>query len=159
MHSTEGIILKKIDIGEADGLLVIFTKDFGKIRAYAQGVKKESAKLKGHLEILNHSSLQFVLGKSGERLTHASLINFWPEIRQHSEKLHAAWSIKELVDANCMPGEKDEGLWNLLISSFEALERHSFYRGETDLLRDAFEKKFLEHAGYGTLKKSLILKF
>ena len=52
MYTTEGIILKKIDVGEANALFTIYTKDYGKIRAVAQGVKKEGAKLQGHLEPL-----------------------------------------------------------------------------------------------------------
>ena len=33
VYKTEGIILKRIDVGEADSLFTIYMKDFGKIRA------------------------------------------------------------------------------------------------------------------------------
>ena len=59
MHSTEGIILKKEPYGEADLLITILTKDFGKIKVMAQGVRKEAAKLKGHFEPLTHSATNF----------------------------------------------------------------------------------------------------
>ena len=100
MHATGGIIFKRIDIGEADSLFTIYTKDFGKIRARARGVKKENAKLKGHLEPLSLSAVSFVSGKNGPRLTGASLIQYFPKIRGDLEKLRAASYIVEVTDRN-----------------------------------------------------------
>ena len=122
MYTTEGIILKRTDVGEADSLFTIYTKDFGKIRALAQGIKKEGAKLRGHLEPLNLSSISFVLGKNGERLTHATLFNYWPNIRTDLAKLKLASRVIETVDDQCLWGDKDEKLWHLVSSSFAAIE-------------------------------------
>lgn len=30
MYATEGIVLKKIDVGENDGVFILYTRDFGK---------------------------------------------------------------------------------------------------------------------------------
>lgn len=148
MHSTQGIILKKYDIGETDGLFVIYTKDFGKIRGLAQGIKKENAKLKGHLEPLSLASIQFVFGKNGERLTHAELLDYWPTLREDSEKLKTAWQISELINSNCLEGEKDENVWNLLISSFSILSKETFAeRFEMDKFLNSVESRLHQHLG------------
>lgn len=125
-HTSEGIVLKKIPYGEYDALYDIYTKEFGKIRGRAQGVKKEGAKLKSHLEPLSLVSVTFVLGKYGERLTHAVMIRFFEGLRQSREKLFAALRIAALMDEKSFPGQKDENLWKLLVESMLVLDEHEF---------------------------------
>lgn len=148
MYTTEGIILKKMDIGEADMLVTIYTKDFGKIRALAQGVKKESAKLKGHLEPLGLSSISFVIGKRGERLTHAELHEFLPSIRHDLQKLTTGWRFASLVDEACMPGVPDKAIWNLFRAVLRDVEEAQYHDQKTaDMLVAAFTRRLEEHLG------------
>lgn len=144
MYTTEGIILKKQDVGEADALFTIYTKDFGKIRAVAQGIKKEGAKLKGHLEPLSLSLIGFVLGRSGERLTHALLLAPWHSIKGDYSKIQAAWQIATAIDQHCFNGEKDENLWTLVLGSLALLEKGV---ADAEFFR-AFEKRLHECLGY-----------
>jgi len=144
MYTTEGIILKRVATGEADSLFTIYTKDFGKIMALAQGVKKEGAKLKGHLETLSLTNIGFVMGKNGERLTHAILLNYWSAMRADREKLQLAYAISELVDQNTMLGEQDEKLWELLVGAFRFLE----YGMVGDNFLEEFKEKLTAVLGY-----------
>ncbi len=148
MYFTEGIILRRADAGEVDSLFTIYTKDFGKIRARAQGVKKESAKLKGHLEPLSLSSLSLVSGKNILRLTGASLVNFFPAIRGDFNKLRAAFYIAAVIDEHCFDGEKDENLWRVLTNGLEALEKMEYKAEEIKNFLRSFEEKFLSSLGY-----------
>lgn len=148
MYHTEGIILKRTDTGEADALFTIYTKDFGKIKALARGVKKENAKLKGHLEPFSLSSLSVVAGKNGLRLTGASLLNFFSAIRGDLNKLRAASYIAAAVDKHCFDGEKDENLWGLVLGAFSLLEKEMFDEKEVkDFLR-VFDEKLMCVMGY-----------
>lgn len=151
MYSTEGVVLKRIDIAEADQLFSIYTKEFGKIRARAQGIKKEEAKLKGHLEPLSKSVISFVLGKTGERLTHALLAEFWPGMRTDLPKYAAARYIAELFDEQCFVGQSDAALWKLLLDSFESLERGDPIKNVLEAIPafvNNFEIQFLGCLGY-----------
>ena len=124
-HTTEGIVLAKIPHGEADALFTIYTRDFGKIRALAQGVQKESAKLRGHLEPLSLSRITFVQGRGGERLTHALLLERWFPPDMEYERVALAWQITDTVDRTCFPYQADPALWNLLRSHLEHLRTAS----------------------------------
>jgi len=154
MYLTQGIILKKIDIGEADAVFSIYTRNFGKIVARAQGVKKEEAKLKGHLETFNLSVIQFVLGKNGARLTSASLLNPWQAIRFDFDKSVAALRITEMFDRHCFQNDRDEPLWNLLLESFTLLERGVFSTDDIRFFLHSFEEKFSVTLGYGDAKSA-----
>ena len=65
-YNTEGLVLKKMPFGEADFLVRLLTKDFGKMDALAKGARKAGAKLNAHLEMLNVIKISFV--KNGERI-------------------------------------------------------------------------------------------
>lgn len=146
-HTSEGIVLQKISHGEYDALYSIYTREFGKIRARAVGVKKEGAKLKSHLEPLSLVTVTFVLGKHGERLTHAIMIRFFEGMRQSQEKLFAALRIATLMDAQSFPGQKDESLWKLLLESLLVLDEHEF---SEEVLR-RFSRRFMPFLGLSGL--------
>lgn len=150
MYTTQGIVLKKISIGEADALFTIYTEDYGKIRAMAQGVKKEEAKLKGHLEMLNLVQLGFVLGKNGERLTQASLLNCWPKTKSEWNRTSAVHRLADWIDKTCFVGEKDPELWSLLLDGFQEIDSADRFTviDYTRIVR-SFEKKLSEILGYG----------
>lgn len=137
MYSTEGIVLTKIPAGEADALVTLYTRDFGKIRALVQGVKKEEAKLKGHVEPITLSRIQFVDGRRGERLTYAAAIHLFPRTRGDFQTYTAASRMVNLVDASCFPGQKDEPIWNLLLGFLLLLECP-----ETDVSADVIASSF-----------------
>ena len=149
MYSTEGIVLKKLDIGEADTLYGIYTRDYGKIRALAHGIRKEEAKLRGHLEVLSLSGIGFVVGRAGEKLIAANLMRFWPQVRSREHTVRLATEIARDVDTQCFPGEKDESVWELLLATFAALDRNDFSDDEARSFLTHFRGRLREHLGYG----------
>ena len=154
-YTTQAIVLKKIPAGEADVVAILYTRDFGKLRAFAQGVKKESAKLKGHIEPLSLISIQFVMGTAGERLTYAQMMQSWPAIRNDFERYGAAACILEHIDRHCMDGEKDNGIWELLVANLAFIEQCEI----TDVHSAVsfFERDFLRALGYGEAQDMSVL--
>ncbi len=114
--------MQKYPVGEADAMLVVYTKEYGKISIFAQGVRKSAAKLKGHIELLNHVSLGIVAGANTERLVHANTIRWWPEIRRVLEKTKSARVITSFVATHVFPAEREDMLWQALEDAFIALE-------------------------------------
>lgn len=149
-HTTQAIVLKKISAGEADVVVVLYTHDFGKIRAYAQGVKKENAKLKGHVESMSLSTVQFVLGAAGERLTYAQMMQSWPSIRNDFDRYGVAVYIVELIDRHCLVGQRDDAIWELLFGSLVELEQCN--SSEMRALVEVFERDLLTCLGYAGIQ-------
>ena len=56
-YKTEAIIIKRRNFGEADRILTILTKNYGKIQVRAPGVRKITSRRSSHIELLNFSSL------------------------------------------------------------------------------------------------------
>ena len=57
---TKGIILARIDFGEADRIITVLTPDRGKIRAIAKGVRRTKSKLAGGIELFSISNVTFL---------------------------------------------------------------------------------------------------
>lgn len=148
-YSTEGVVLKKIATGEADEFCILYTKDFGKISFLTKGIKKESAKLKGHLELGSLSAVNFVLGRRGGQLVQAKLLNFWPLLREDWGRLTAAGRLLEAVHKSCEEGEKDESIWRLLLDSLRFLDRRDLANFHPALFEKDFFKKMSICLGYG----------
>ena len=59
-YFTEAFVIDKKANGESDGLVVLYTKDLGRVTAKAKSIKKITSKLNGHLEPLNLVQLRLV---------------------------------------------------------------------------------------------------
>lgn len=147
MHTTEGIILKKESWGEADLMVTILTRDFGKIAVMAQGVKKEAAKLKGHLEPMTHSSISFVVGKNMYRAIAAGANNFFQNIRNDYQKLTAASYIMRLICSNAFEEREDPRLFELVRDTFALLDEARVGAGEQKAIVRDFHVRFLDIFG------------
>ena len=68
-HITEGIVLGKRAVGEANTIVFILTREFGLVRAKATSSRREVSKLRYGLETLTRGRYTFVRGKAEWRLT------------------------------------------------------------------------------------------
>ncbi len=68
-YITEGIVLGKKGVGEANTLVYIMTSELGLVRAKATSSRREASKLRYGLETLSRGRYTFVRGKAEWRLT------------------------------------------------------------------------------------------
>ena len=59
--SSEGLVIKRKDVGEADKIVTIFSKNQGKISVIAKGVRKVTSRRAGNLELLSRKQVQLYL--------------------------------------------------------------------------------------------------
>lgn len=150
MYATEGIVLKKLDIGEADALYALYTRDFGKVIARAQGIRKNGAKLRGHLESLSLSAVRLINGRNGEKLIGASLVHFYGRMRSRDATLRLASYVAARLNEHCFVGERDDALWNLASAAFRALDAPAFPEDGEARFRKEFDKNLSLCLGHGS---------
>src|SRR5260370_192867 len=99
-YSTEAIVLKHSDLGEADRIVTLFTPYKGKIRALAKGIRRPVSKKGGHLELVYHSQLQLATARNLDIVTQAQEIESFAHLRSGSELWHmtCGFYVAELVD-------------------------------------------------------------
>jgi len=147
MYSTEGIIIKEEESGEADRFFTIFTKDFGKIRALGKGVRKIKAKLRSGLQFFNHIYLEFVQGKYFYTIIEAITIDNFLDLKKEPEKSKALFYIADILDKLIKEG-KDERIWLLTLKILNKMGEKKFSGPRLHLLLRYFEWNLLNISGY-----------
>ena len=95
---TKGIIIKRVNLGEADRILTILTEDRGKIRVVARGVRKPRAKLGGFLELFRYNEYLLAEGRNMDLVTGAYTIDNLVGVGQSLRSVATAYYIAETVD-------------------------------------------------------------
>jgi recombinational DNA repair protein (RecF pathway) len=105
-YHTEAFVVRSFERKEADRMFVLITKNFGKLFAYAQGVRKIQSKHRFGLHELSKIEVSFVRGKAGVRIVHViSLTNVYRELAPYPKNLQVFQNILGLAD-RLMPGEE-----------------------------------------------------
>lgn len=122
------IVLRTYKSGEADRVVVMWTKEHGKVRALARGVRKGSSKLGAGLEPLSHvdvllaaSRNDFYIVRQVEHVERYSLI------RQDLERLTAGCALTEVIDAVPLDGVPDTEIFVMLSRALTSLESENFH--------------------------------
>lgn len=144
---TEGIILKRNDFGEADRILTVFTKRFGKVSVLARGVRKITSRRAGNVELLNRVMMFLHQGKNFFILTEAQSINTYEKLKSDLTLSTYAYHLIELTDKLTAENQENPLLYEDLI---EVLERLS--KRPRQILIRAYEAKILSLMGFGSFR-------
>ena len=72
-YRTQGYVIKKTGLREADQLFTIYTEDYGKIDVLGRGIRKITSKLRSGIDLFCFSEIEFVQGKAYKTLTDAKI--------------------------------------------------------------------------------------
>jgi len=121
-YKTQGIILKRRDYREVDGLFSIYTKDRGKIEVVAKGVKKIKSKLSSHLDYFSLVDLMIAKGRNFDQIAGATMTRNFSSLKSDLGKIILGSYCFEVVDALIKTEYRDERIWKLLNEALELLE-------------------------------------
>lgn len=144
--TTEGLILRRSNFGEADRVLTVLTDRYGKISVIARGVRKITSRRAGNIELLNRVKLHLFKSKS-YTLQEAESIETYPQIKANLTVSTTAFHIIELVNRLVPEEQKNEQLYRVTVSILDLLEdnpRQLFVR--------AYEVKILSILGFWSIQ-------
>ena len=143
---TEGFIIKRRNSGEADRILTIFSRQYGKIQAKAPGVRKITSRRSSHIELLNLSVL--TLYKSSRSslsiVTEANTLENFSSLKGDLKKIGFSFYMCELLNNLCAENQENNKVFYLLKNTLTNLENFSLY----DSILDEFEERLLAILGY-----------
>jgi recombinational DNA repair protein (RecF pathway) len=113
-YTTRAFVVEQFPVGEADMLCMLYTEDFGLIRAKAQGLRNEHSKLRYSIQSQNISSVSLVRGHSEWRVVGA--VSLGGESMQHVS-LFAR--VLKLVTRLVKGEEKDTHLFSILTEAHQ----------------------------------------
>lgn len=96
---TMGIVLTRTNYGEADRIITFLTPEFGKVRALAKGVRKQTSKLAGGIELFSITQLNLVAGRGDIRtLTGTRLIKHYQHISKDLDRTNLGYELLKLLN-------------------------------------------------------------
>lgn len=121
LYKDEGVVLKTMKLGEADRIITLFTRDHGKVRAVAKGVRKTKSRFGGRLEPFTRVDLLIYRGRNLDIITGAHIITSFDELRRDYVRLTAAAALAEAVEKITPDRERALSTYALLLGGLKAL--------------------------------------
>jgi DNA repair protein RecO (recombination protein O) len=140
----EAVVLRHSDWGEADRLLWLFTREQGKLRAVAKGVRKLRSRKAGHLEPLTRSGLQLAHGRDLPIITQADTVEAFTPLRENLKLWEYACHVIELIDRFTYEEGENRTLYRLLVDTLGRLAAEP----DSELVVHYYEMRLLEQVGY-----------
>lgn len=115
-------MLRRTDFGEADRLLTLYTRDFGKLSAIAKGARKPQSRKTGHVELFMRSKLFFAKGREMNIITQAEMVAAYPQLRADLVRATYASYAVELLDRFTVEADQNSSIYELLAQALGWLE-------------------------------------
>jgi len=152
------VILKKRDIGECDRLYTFYSRESGKIQAFARGIRKPSAKLAGQLE--NFSTVSLIVMRSrGAGNIKSAFCEYSPIVmKSEFNTLRSSFFAAEMIDRLIETEEPDVRIFDLIIEFFGILETlaQDMSLNKVLLMEQGFLFRLLRILGYALEVQSCV---
>jgi len=136
--------MRRHDLGEADRILTLYTRDYGKQRTVAKGIRKPQSRKAGHLELFALVDVLISSGRTLDVITQADMTEAFLPLRTDLERTTYAMHFIELIDAFTEDEDENTALFGLLVSGL------GWVAATTKLALTAsyFEIRLLNTVGY-----------
>src|SRR3972149_937081 len=121
----EAVVLRHSDWGEADRLLSLYSREQGKLRAVAKGVRKVRSRKAGHLEPFTRVNLLLARGRDLLIVTQAETIDPYLPLREDLVRIGYAAYVVELLDRFTYDEGENRSLYRLLTETLSRVEKEA----------------------------------
>ena len=124
----DAVVLRTFRSGEADRVVVLFTKDHGKVRVIARGARRTTSRLGASLEALAHVRVDLVATRSEFYIVrHVEHLARHATLRASYDRIAAGYAVVEAVDAIPADDLADESIFDLVVRVLDALDDPAFW--------------------------------
>jgi DNA repair protein RecO (recombination protein O) len=143
-YRVDAVVLRRVDFGEADRVLVLLTRERGKLSVVAKGIRRITSRMAGHLELFTRSEIQLAKGTNLDVVTQAETRDSFRRLREDLGRTSTAYFVTELADALTEEGAEVAELFDLVTATFAALEMTDDPR----LIATHFTLRLLDVSGF-----------
>jgi DNA repair protein RecO (recombination protein O) len=142
---TTGIVLTRVDYGEADRIITLLTPDQGKLRLMAKGVRRVKSKLAGGIELFSVTNITFIRGRGDiGTLVSSRLVRYYDHIVQDIDRTMLGYELIKQLNKTT-EDEPEADYFHLLEEAFAALDDSSI---GLDLVQLWFNAQLLRLSGH-----------
>ena len=123
LYRDEAVVLRTYKLGEADRIVVLYTRGRGKVRAVAKGVRRTRSKFGSRLEPGSIVQLQLYEGRNLDIVTQAERVVALESLRVNLDSYGRAALLLEIIDASTEDGESNPAIYKMLTGALRELDR------------------------------------
>lgn len=140
-----GIIVKEVMYSEADKILTVVAKDYGKLTITARGARKSTKKFINKTNVFTYGDFYINSGKRFNTLTDVELIHSFYSISTDLLKLAFGYYFLELMEKITFENQPCNNTLYLLLKTLMTLEKSNL---PPKLICPIFELKLIQFSGY-----------
>ncbi len=146
IHKTEAIVLNRYDFRETSLIVNFYTRDFGKISGLLKGVRQDPAKFASTIQLFSSNDIVFYrkTNTALHLVSQCDIRDNFDSLRQNMVKIGMASMMMELVSALMPVEDKNEDVFDLVLSSINELQLSS----QPDKIMMIFKIKMLTLSGF-----------
>lgn len=125
LYKTEAIVLKRINLAEADLIVTFFTRSFGKVQCVAKRARKIKSRYGGRFEPFTCLNIIYS-GKEHQNLfllNHCDTVKPFYNLRGDYTRLTTGFYFSEIINSFIKEAERNEELFNLFFRVLGILEK------------------------------------
>ena len=153
LQKYEGIVIRTSDYGESDKVVVVYSKEAGKIAGMARGAKKTNSRLASSTQPFTNGYYVVHTSRGLGGMRQAEIIQSFRGIREDIFKTAYAAYIVELLDRSTGEKEQNPFLYELVLQTLQYIDEDY----DPDIITNIFEMKMLNVLGiYPELQKCVL---
>src|SRR5512138_511849 len=123
LYRIEAIVMHRSDVGEADRLLTVLSRERAKLRLNAKGARKVGSRKAGHVELFVRSKMLVARGRGEiDIVSQVETIDAYRGLREDLTRSTYAHYAVELTDAFAEEGSEQPELFDLLAAALKWIE-------------------------------------
>ena len=143
LYREVAVVLRTYKLAESDRIVVLLTRDKGKVRAVAKGVRRTGSKFGSRLEPGSYVQVQLRESRGDlELVTQAETVTVHPQTRSDLSRLGHSAALLEAVDQLSQVGKADPRLHDMVVGGLQVIEDRN-----PPLVVAAFYLRLLAHDG------------
>lgn len=123
VYRTEAIVINRLDLGEVDRILTLYTPNNGKYRVIAKGIRRPQSRKAPHLELFSLSQVMLAKGRELDVITGAEAIEPHWSLRSNLEAFGQASYLVELLNLFTEDRQENRSAYELLSRSLDLLSK------------------------------------
>jgi DNA repair protein RecO (recombination protein O) len=146
IYHTEAFVLGSRNVGEANKMLSLYTRELGLVYAHAQGIRLGKSKLRFGLQDFSHATVDLVQGKDIWRVTSGVAIQSYG-LRLNPQSLKIIASVAKLLERLCVGEEPIPEIFDDLIATVTHLT-HDHIQENYETIELVLVLRILHNLGY-----------
>lgn len=115
-YTTEAVVLRRLQYGETDNILTLYSPEIGRFSAIAKGARKAISRLSGATEVLTCTRFGLASGKTLEIVTQAEVSESFSALRLDLPRLAHGLYLADLLDHSVEDHVPNPLLYQMLLA-------------------------------------------